>query len=76
MLATFAGAFPADDPAYVLIISLDEGHEMSGTREMRTAGYTAAPVTQAVLARIGPLLGMRPTSTNTEGLEGLQVVRN
>lgn len=80
VVATFAGAFPAQDPRYVLVVSLDEGYRMAGKVTLRTAGNTAAPVTQAILARIGPLLGVRPQPADGPeaemGLEGLRMVRN
>jgi cell division protein FtsI (penicillin-binding protein 3) len=44
VIATFAGFFPADDPAYVIVVSLDEPVETSGSEPRRTAGWTAVPV--------------------------------
>jgi cell division protein FtsI (penicillin-binding protein 3) len=60
VIATFAGAFPIDRPEYVIVVSLDEPVETSGTEARRTAGWTAAPVTGAIVGRIAPLLGIVP----------------
>ncbi len=57
---TFASIFPADDPAYVLIVTLDEASDNSGPEPKRTAGWTAVPVAAEVIRRTAPLLGLRP----------------
>ncbi len=59
-IATFASVFPASDPQYVLILTLDEPSvEMLG-EQRRTAGWTAVPVAAEMIRRVAPLLGMRP----------------
>jgi cell division protein FtsI (penicillin-binding protein 3) len=60
VIATFAGVFPASDPEYVIIVSLDEPVETSGTEPRRTAGWTAVPVAAELVRRAAPLLGLRP----------------
>ncbi len=60
VIATFASLFPAHDPKYVLIVSLDEPVETTGPEPRRTAGWTAVPVAAEMIARIAPLLGLRP----------------
>ncbi len=60
VIATFAAMFPAHDPKYVLILSLDEPVETSGTEPRRTAGWTAVPVAAEMITRVAPLLGLRP----------------
>ena len=60
VLATFASFFPADNPKYVLVVTLDEPEERSGKKPRRTAGWTAVPVASELIARIAPLLGLRP----------------
>ena len=60
-LATFASIFPAHDPKYVLILTLDEPIETSGDKPRRTAGWTAVPVAAEMIRRVAPLLGVRPT---------------
>lgn len=61
VIATFATMFPAHDPKYVLIVTLDEPVETSGDKPRRTAGWTAVPVAAEMIRRVAPLLGLRPT---------------
>ena len=60
VIATFAGMFPADDPQYVIVVTLDEPVETSGKEPRRTAGWTAVPVAAEIIRRAAPLLGLRP----------------
>ncbi|PYG27827.1 peptidoglycan D,D-transpeptidase FtsI family protein [Pelagimonas varians] len=70
VIATFATIFPAHDPKYVLVVTLDEPVETSGTKPRRTAGWTAVPVAAEMIGRIAPLLGLRPEFI-TGQLEGV-----
>jgi cell division protein FtsI (penicillin-binding protein 3) len=73
VIATFASMFPATDPKYVLIVTLDEPVDTTGDRPRRTAGWTAVPVAREMITRIAPLLDLRPDfSTET----GLTLARN
>ena len=60
VVSTFASVFPASDPKYVLVLSLDEPTSVAGGGESRTAGMTAAPVAGETIRRVAPLLGLRP----------------
>lgn len=60
VINTFASTFPASDPKYVLIVTLDEPVETSGTVPRRTAGWTSVPVAAEIIRRTAPLLGLRP----------------
>lgn len=59
-IATFASVFPASDPRYVLIVTLDEPSVEALGEQRRTAGWTAVPVAAEMIRRVAPLLGMRP----------------
>jgi len=59
-ISTFASVFPADDPQYVLVVTLDEPSIEALGEERRTAGWTAVPVAAEMIRRVAPLLGMRP----------------
>ncbi|MCR9125270.1 MAG: penicillin-binding protein 2 [Rhodobacteraceae bacterium] len=61
VISTFAALFPAHDPRYVLIVTLDEPSENSGSQPRRTAGWTAAPIASEMIGRVAPLLGLRPS---------------
>ena len=59
-IATFASVFPASDPQYVLIVTLDEPTVEVLGEKRRSSGWTAVPVAAEMIRRITPLLGMRP----------------
>ena len=60
VIATFASMFPAGDPKYVLVVTLDEPVDTTGPEPRRTAGWTAVPVAAEMIRRVAPLLGLRP----------------
>jgi cell division protein FtsI (penicillin-binding protein 3) len=60
VIATFASVFPASDPKYVLVVTLDEPVETSGVEPRRTAGWTAVPVAAEIIRRVAPLMGLAP----------------
>lgn len=60
IVATFASAFPMDNPRYVLLIMIDEPKGNAYSSGQRTAGWTVAPVVQKVVTRAGPMLGVFP----------------
>jgi cell division protein FtsI (penicillin-binding protein 3) len=72
---TFAAVFPADNPRYVLTVTLDEPVETTGPKPRRTAGWTAVPVAAEVIRRTAPLLGLRP-QVEAGALDGLTAVSN
>lgn len=75
VIATFSTVFPADDPAYVLVVTLDEPVETSGKEPRRTAGWTAVPVAAEVIRRIAPLLGLAP-AVEPSPVPGVTLARN
>ncbi len=60
VINTFASMFPASNPKYVLIVTLDEPMDTSGSEPRRTAGWTAVPVAAEIIRRAAPLLGLKP----------------
>ena len=75
VIATFASVFPAQDPKYVLIVTLDNGVDTSGPEPRRTAGYTAVPIAAEVIRRVAPLLGLKPEIEPRE-LPGVTLTSN
>ena len=63
LVATFAAAFPMDQPRYVIITMLDEPQGTVATSGQRTAAWNAAPIVGKVVPRIGPLLGVMPDTS-------------
>ncbi len=75
VITTFAAIFPATDPKYVLVVSLDEPVETSGSEPRRTAGWTSVPVAAEIIRRVAPMMGMRP-EVEAAGDDTLTLVRN
>lgn len=67
VISTFASFFPAHDPRYVLVISLDEPVTIINNTRFRTAGLTTVPVAAAVIKRLAPVLGLRPERNPAPG---------
>ena len=60
VVSTFAAAFPMDNPRYIIVAMLDEPKGTAESGFQRTAGWTAAPVVNKTVMRIGPQLGIIP----------------
>ena len=58
-LTVFMGVFPSDAPRYLVLVMLDEPQAAVNQREA-TSGLNAAPTSGKIIARIAPLLGLRP----------------
>ena len=74
-ITTFASIFPAHDPQYVLVVTLDEPIETSGRKPRRTAGWTAVPIAAEIIRRVAPLLGLRPEIEPAQ-LSGITLTSN
>jgi cell division protein FtsI (penicillin-binding protein 3) len=60
VVSTFAAAFPMDNPRYIIVAMLDEPRGTAESGFQRTAGWTAAPVVNKTVMRVGPQLGIFP----------------
>jgi cell division protein FtsI (penicillin-binding protein 3) len=60
LLSSFIGAFPMNDPQYVILALVDEPHGNKESHGYATAGWTVAPATSRIIQRIAPLLGVAP----------------
>lgn len=60
LLSSFLATFPTQAPRYLVLVMLDEPQGTADTQGFATAGWTAAPTTGRVIARVGPLLRMNP----------------
>ncbi len=60
LLSSFVGIFPADAPRYAILVMVDEPKGTKETGGYATGGWTAAPATSRIVARIAPLLGLKP----------------
>lgn len=62
-LSSFIGAFPKDNPKYILILFLDNPKPSKATYGYATGGWTAAPVSGRIISRLAPLMGVQPINT-------------
>jgi cell division protein FtsI (penicillin-binding protein 3) len=59
-LTSFVGAFPIDDPDYILLVTLDRPQPNASTYGYATAGWIAAPLGAKIIKRCVTLLGLAP----------------
>ncbi|MBC8036337.1 MAG: penicillin-binding protein 2 [Rhizobiales bacterium] len=62
-LTSFIGAFPMEDPKYLLLVMLDEPKATPETYGFATSGWNAVPAGGRIVERIAPMLGVEPTFT-------------
>jgi cell division protein FtsI (penicillin-binding protein 3) len=60
LISSFIGAYPMDDPQYVVFALLDEPRGTKETFGYRSGGWVAAPVVRNVILRTAPILGVAP----------------
>jgi len=60
LLSSFVGAFPINDPRYLVIAMVDEPKGTKRTYGYATGGWVAAPMVGRVIKQMGPLLGISP----------------
>ena len=74
LLSSFIGAFPMNNPRYVIFTLVDEPHGNKQSHGYATAGWTVAPATSRIIQRIAPLLGVTPVDENSpEVVKSLQI---
>ena len=59
-LASFIGAFPMDNPQYLVLVMLDEPQPTKKTYGFATGGWVAAPAAGNIIGQMGPMLGVEP----------------
>jgi cell division protein FtsI (penicillin-binding protein 3) len=60
LLASFVGAFPMNDPRYVILAMVDEPKPNARSHGYATGGWVAAPAIARIVQRMAPLVGMPP----------------
>jgi cell division protein FtsI (penicillin-binding protein 3) len=68
LLSDFIGAFPMNDPQYLIYMMVDEPHGTKASHGYATAGWTVVPATGRVIARIAPLLGVAPVDESAPAI--------
>jgi cell division protein FtsI (penicillin-binding protein 3) len=59
--SSFVAALPVHAPRYVVFALLDEPVGLGDRPDLYYGGWTAAPAVGAMIARIGPILGLEPS---------------
>ena len=67
LLSSFIGAFPIENPRYLVLVTVDEPKGDEGTFNYAHGGWTAAPTVAKIISRSGPILGLSPASLDAEG---------
>jgi cell division protein FtsI (penicillin-binding protein 3) len=65
LLSSFLGAFPINNPRYLVLAIVDEPHGNAKSHGFATGGWTAAPVVGRTVQRMAPLLGIEPIDETT-----------
>jgi len=74
LVSSFVGAFPMNDPRYVVLVAIDEPKGNARTFGYATAGWVAAPAVGRIVARMGPMLGLAPQDESAPALrEQMQI---
>ncbi len=68
-IASFVGAFPMDDPRYVIFAMVDEPKPTKESFGYATGGWVAAPLVGRLVERVGPLLGVAPRENDNRIIE-------
>jgi cell division protein FtsI (penicillin-binding protein 3) len=68
LLSDFIGAFPMNNPQYLIYMMVDEPHGTKASYGYATAGWTVVPATGRLIARIAPLLGVRPVDDSSPAI--------
>ena len=76
VLSSFVGAFPIDDPRFLILVMLDEPAGVDGTLKTAGGGWVAAPVAAEVITRVAPMLGVRPADGQTAPMRHAALIAN
>ncbi|WP_374441584.1 peptidoglycan D,D-transpeptidase FtsI family protein [Stella sp.] len=65
LLSSFVGAFPMNDPQYVMLVMVDEPQGNAQSQGYATGGWVAAPLFGRIVERIAPIVGVRPVDEDS-----------
>ncbi len=66
LISSFVGAFPMNDPKYVVMVMVDEPKGNKKSYGYATAGWVAAPAVERIVGGMASILG-RPSDEYSEG---------
>jgi cell division protein FtsI (penicillin-binding protein 3) len=59
-IVAFTGAFPMNDPKFIITIMIDNPKGQKFSFGRRTAGWVVAPIVKQLVTRVAPILGVQP----------------
>ena len=59
-IVAFTGAFPMNDPQFIITIMIDNPKGQKFSFGYRTAGWVVAPIVKQLVTRVAPILGVKP----------------
>ena len=59
-IVAFTGAFPMNDPEFIITIMIDNPKGQKCCFGNRTAGWVVAPIVKKLVTRVAPILGVNP----------------
>ncbi len=59
-IVAFTGAFPMNNPEFIITVMIDNPKGQKFSLGYRTAGWVAAPIVKKLVTRVAPILGVRP----------------
>lgn len=74
-LSSFVGAFPMQNPRYIVFAMLDEPKGTKKTWGFATGGWVAAPLVGRVITEAAPLLGLPPQEPDNFALTDRQLLK-
>ena len=69
VISSFIGAFPINEPEYLVLVVLDEPTGTKETLHRATGGWVAAPAVRRVVERMAPVMGMAPIDEQSPALQ-------
>lgn len=64
LISSFLGAFPMDNPRYLVFVMVDEPHGTKASYGYATGGWVGAPAVGRVISRMASIMGLTPNKTN------------
>ncbi|BBK44223.1 peptidoglycan glycosyltransferase [Allostella vacuolata] len=75
LLSSFVGAFPMNDPQYVMLVMVDEPQGTIQSQGYATGGWVAAPLFGRIVERIAPIVGVQPIDEDSPQIRRDMVVQ-
>ena len=71
-MVSFTGAFPINDPEYVIFVAVDEPKPNKLNNGFTTGGMIAAPLAAEIIKDTGHLLGINPKNKYIESIDFIE----